>query len=233
VHRSSATNVPDLVPILSRGKHRSSRRGACFMEMASYLAGERWSDHPSCTHPLVASVARLVNDNTSDENRSRLAALIPSVVGLTTADPRADARIALRCATAALPVAPAERQNVMAVSVFASERALALLDGREPGGLQPSSVDALETAPRAAAWAQAFVGRFHASPDEFQRSAAPHIARMAVESIVESAVNDSDERLHALLVGVISECTAVRDGVGRESIDSRTPSTPEAVTATA
>ena len=34
------------------------------MEMASYLAGERWSDHPKCTHPLVASVARMVNDNT-------------------------------------------------------------------------------------------------------------------------------------------------------------------------
>jgi hypothetical protein len=203
------------------------------MEMASYLAGERWSDHPACTHPLVASVARLVNDNTSDENRSRLAELIPSVVGLTTADPRADARIALRCATAALPVSPAERQNVMAVSVFASERALALLDGRQPGGLEPSSVAALQTAPRAAAWAQEFVGRFHASPEEFQRSAAPHIARMAIESIVESAVPDSDDRLKALLVGVIADCTAVRDRIVRDPIESPTPSTPETVTTTA
>jgi hypothetical protein len=199
------------------------------MEMASYLAGERWSDHPTCTHALVASAARLVNDNTSDENRSRLAELIPSVVGLTTHDPRADARIALRCATAALPVAPAERQNVMAVSIYASERALALVEGREPGGLQPSSVAALESAPRAAAWAHDFVGRFQASAEEFQRSAAPHIVRMAVESIVESAVPDSDERLHAMLAGVIAECAAVRgDSV---SIDSA--STPQAVTATA
>ena len=187
------------------------------MEMASYLAGERWTDHPSCTHPLVASVARLVNDNTSDEHRSQLADLIPSVVGLTTTDPRADVRIALRCATAALPIAPAERQNVMAVSVFGSERALALLEGREPGGLQPSSVAALESAPRATAWAREFVGRFHASPDEFQRCAAPHIARMAVESIVESAMPDTDERLHALLVGVIGECAAVRDDAERST----------------
>src|SRR4029079_16584375 len=175
VRRSSAPNIPDLVPNLSRGKHRSSRRGACFMEMASYLAGERWSDHPTCTHALVACAARLVNDNTSDENRSRLAELIPSVVGLTTHDPRADARIALRCATAALPVAPVERQNVMAVAIYASERALALVEGREPCGLQPSSVAALESAPRAAAWAHDFVGRFQASAEEFQRSAAPHI----------------------------------------------------------
>ncbi len=29
------------------------------MELASYLAGERWSDHPACTHPLLAEAARL------------------------------------------------------------------------------------------------------------------------------------------------------------------------------
>src|SRR6266545_4298303 len=44
---------PDLFPILSPGKHRSPRTGACFMELASLLAGERWSDHPACTHPLL------------------------------------------------------------------------------------------------------------------------------------------------------------------------------------
>ena len=31
--------------------------------------GRRWSDHPSCTHPLLAQVARLVNDLISDEGR--------------------------------------------------------------------------------------------------------------------------------------------------------------------
>ena len=31
---------PDVMPILSPGRHRSPRRGACFMEFASYLAGE-------------------------------------------------------------------------------------------------------------------------------------------------------------------------------------------------
>ena len=38
---------PVVLPILSRGKHRSPRKGACFMEFASLLAGERWSDHPA------------------------------------------------------------------------------------------------------------------------------------------------------------------------------------------
>ena len=101
--RSDAA-VPDLIPQLSRGKHRNPRKGACFMELASYLAGERWSDHPACTHPLLATVARLVNDHTSDAGRRNLAELAPSVIGLTSDDPRVDVRIALRAAIAALPV---------------------------------------------------------------------------------------------------------------------------------
>ncbi|HEV2824581.1 MAG TPA: hypothetical protein VG035_05160, partial [Actinomycetota bacterium] len=98
--------------MLSRGKHRSPRKGACFMEFASLLAGERWSDHPSCTHPLVAAVARQVNDLTSDAGRGRLAELIPSVIGLTGDDLHIDVRIALGAARLALPVAAAERQGV-------------------------------------------------------------------------------------------------------------------------
>src|SRR6188474_3722894 len=97
----SSLIAPDGVPVLSRGRHRSARRGACFMEFASFLAGERWSDHPSCTHPLLAGLARLVNDCTSDANRRRLAPLLPSVIGLTSADVRVDVRIALRCARTA------------------------------------------------------------------------------------------------------------------------------------
>jgi hypothetical protein len=100
------------------------RTGACFMELASLLAGERWSDHPACTHPLLAAVARHVNDHTSDAGRQRLAELIPSVIGLTGDDLHIDARIALGSATVALPVVVAERQRVMAVSVLACERVL-------------------------------------------------------------------------------------------------------------
>ena len=73
--------VPDGVPVLSRGRHRTPRRGACFMEFASYLAGERWSDHPACTHPLLAQLARQVNDRIGDAERQRLVSLIPQVVG--------------------------------------------------------------------------------------------------------------------------------------------------------
>jgi hypothetical protein len=178
------------------------------MEMVSYLAGERWSDHPKCTHPLVAAVARMVNDNTTDANRSRLADLIPSVIGLTTSDPNADARIALCCATAALPIASAERQNAIAVSVLSAERALAAAEGRRRDELRESSVAALDAVPHSAAWARRFIGKFDASPSEFRR-AAPHVVRIAVEGIAEACVPDADDRLYALLAAVIAECVGV------------------------
>ena len=130
---------PDLFPILSPGKHRNPRRGCLLHGLASLLAGERWSDHPACTHPLLAALARHVNDHTSDAGRQRLAKLIPSVIGLTGEDLHIDARIALRSATMALPVVAAERQRVMAVSVLTCDRVLAELDGRPAGRLEEQS----------------------------------------------------------------------------------------------
>ena len=64
------------------------------MELASYLAGERWSDDPACTHPLLAALARDVNDCTSHAGRAPLVPLIPSVIGLASEDLHIDARIA-------------------------------------------------------------------------------------------------------------------------------------------
>jgi hypothetical protein len=104
------------------------------MELASYRAGARWSDHPACTNPLLAAVACDVNDYTSDAGRVRLAGLIPSVIGLTCEDLHLDARIALVCARRALPVGAAERQQTMAVSVLACG-AGADRPGRPSGGL--------------------------------------------------------------------------------------------------
>jgi len=215
--RRASGDLPDLVPLLGRGKHRTPRKGACFMEMASYLAGERWSDHPRCTHPLVASMARLVNDHTSDRSRQRLVELVPSVIGLTTEDPRIDVLIARRCATAALPIVSAERQDALAVSVLAAERTLAALDGRPPGGLSAISEEALDSAPLAARWARSFASGIDTSADRFRRIGAPNAVRLAVQGIAEACVPDPDERLYELLVAVIGECTAV---CGREAAEN-------------
>jgi hypothetical protein len=216
------TRTPDLVPVLSRGKHRNPRRGACFMEMASYLAGERWSDHPSCTHPLLAGLARLVNDNTTDVGRQRLAPMIPSVIGLTSDDLHVDARIALRCATTALPVAAAERQNVLAVSVYACDRVLANLDGRPVERLSESSRHALDQVPLAARWAQRFTTGFVTTPKGFRRQAAPSTVRYAVDGIAKACIADPDTLLRELLAGAIADAEAYRP-VDRTATRSRPP----------
>lgn len=197
---------PELVPVLSRGKHRSPRKGACFMELASYLAGERWSDRPACTHPLLAAAARDVNDYTSDAGRARLAELIPSVIGLTGDDLHLDARIALRCARMALPVVSAERQQVMAVSVLTCEHVLAALDGRPAGHLEEQSRQALAQVPHAAQWARGFTRGILVSPKTFRQRSAPAIVHVAVAGIALAAVPEPDEILRDLLIGAIGEC---------------------------
>jgi hypothetical protein len=204
---------PVLLPMLARGKHRNPRKGACFMELASLLAGESWSDRPACTHPLLAALARHVNDYTSDAGRPRLASLIPSVIGLTGDDLRIDARIALRSATMALPVVAAGRQRVMAVSVLACERVLSELDGRPPGTLEERSRLALAKVPHAAQWASRFTDGVRASEKGFRRQAAPTIVLDAVDGIASACIPDPDGMLHDLLVQAIAECEAC---VGRE-----------------
>jgi hypothetical protein len=206
--------LPALLPTLSRGKHRSPRKGACFMEFASLLAGERWSDHPACTHPLLAAVARHVNDYTSDAGRPRLAELIPSVIGLTGEDLHIDAAIALRSARLALPVAAAERQGVLAVAVLSCERVLAELDGRPAEVLTEPSRAALAQVPHAAAWAARFTSTAPASATSakrFRRQAAPIIVRTAAHGIAQACVPDPDRMLRTMLVQAIAACAAWAD----------------------
>ena len=203
--RLGVVMTPDLMPVLSRGKHRTARKGACFMELASFLAGERWSDHPRCTHPLVASVARMVNDSTSDEARQELAGLIPSVIGTCRDDPRWDVRIARRAALTALPIASAERQRVLAVGILGCERALAELEHRPLDDVSTESEDALAQVPDAHRWAVRFSRQQHVPLKRFLGSAAPAVVRIAIIAIANSWIVDRDTALRDVLDRVIAE----------------------------
>jgi len=216
--------VPDLVPRLSRGKHRHPRKGACFMELASYLAGERWSDHPSCTHPLLSAMARLVNDHTTDEGRSDLARLVPSVIGLTSDDVRVDVDIVLRAATTALPVAAADRQRILAVSVLAAERMRSDLDGLPPGTISERSQLALSQVPDAQEWAFGFTRQIRPTAKGFQRHAAPNTVRHAVVGIAHACIPDPDAVLRDLLAATIADVEA---WTHRDAHDGSAFSTPE------
>lgn len=198
--------APDSMPILSRGRHRTPRRGACFMELASYLAGERWSDHPPCTHPLLADLARRVNDLSSDAGRRALAPLIPSVIGRLGGGPEVDARIAWRCATTALPVVSAERQQLLALAVLTSAE---LLDDPR---LEAATAEALAHVPETARRARLAIDRTaaHRSLAAFSRYGAPVAVRTAALGLAEACAPDVDGLLRGLLIVGIAECGGAR-----------------------
>lgn len=200
---------PTLLPLLSRGRHGNPRKGGCFMELASMLAGERWSDRPACTHPLLAAVARYVNDYSSDDGRQRLAVLIPSVIGLTSDDPYIDARIALRCATTALPVVSAERQRAMASAVLTANSLLADLNTGPTTAVEVHSAQAFAIAAAVADGAriiQRLAGEPTPTPDAFRRRNAPSIVSDAIKGIAQACLPDQDAILHDLLLGAIDDC---------------------------
>lgn len=214
--------VPDGVPVLSRGRHRSARKGACFMEMASFLAGERWSDHPACTHPVLATMARCVNDLLDDTQRQRLVTMIPEVVGLNPDDRRVGTALVLTAARAALPICAEERQNVMALAILNAEGVLAEQDGRAPGQLSDASRAALATAPAAERWARVHLARTGFNAMATRPAHAAKIVALAVDGISRACVDDTEDRLVALL----------RDGIDIvATFDSLTPAPVEQPTA--
>ncbi len=81
--------VPDLMPVLGRGKHKHPSRGACFLEYTSLLAGEAFSDEPVCVDRELAAVLRRANDLLSDRDRPRLLPLLGRAIGLAVTPPAA------------------------------------------------------------------------------------------------------------------------------------------------
>lgn len=98
--------APEHLPILSRGAHNDPADGACLMEYVSLLAGERFSDRPTCTHPLLAQVARLVNDTSPDAVRHELAPLAPELIGTADGGPKVAAALVVSCGEVGLDAEP-------------------------------------------------------------------------------------------------------------------------------
>jgi hypothetical protein len=195
-----------MIPVLSRGKHRNPRKGACFMEFASFLAGEPWSDHPGCTHPLLAALAREVNDSIGDAARREIAPLVPQVIGLDSTDPTIDARLAREVALTALPIAAMQRQRVAAVGLLRCEAVLNELEGRPASHLSARVASALDDVPDARDWARDYAGMGFGKLDKFNTRSAPAIVHSAVVGITEAAVDDSERRLVDLLGRAITGC---------------------------
>jgi hypothetical protein len=172
------------------------------MEFASYLAGERWSDHPACTHPLLAALARDVNDLTTDAARGELMPLVTRVIGLNGDDWRITTDVAMLAANAALPIASMERQRALAagiLGILASSGTLELAELAE---------EAFAQTPDSERWARAYLA---ASPlaRPFGAHAAAAIIHMSVVGIALACVPDADARLADLLERAIEATEAL------------------------
>ena len=200
------SHVPELMPNLSAGAHRSPRSGACFMEFASYLAGERWSDHPKCTDPVLAAFARGVNDGVSDARRGELVHLIPTVVGLRGDDAVVGAVVALRAAVAALPVASMDRQHTLALGIRSLRRVLSARGVSVPA-LEAAAEQALSAVPEARAWADQYAASARPS-GRLHPSAMLAVARIAAVGISEACIDDPDTVLITTLERAIADAEA-------------------------
>jgi hypothetical protein len=95
---------PPMLPSLDRGRHRTPGDHACVMELVSVLNGEPWSDHPRCVDPVLAAVARTVNDVVDVPARERLVALAPEMIGTSPSDRERSRAARSGTTAAALPV---------------------------------------------------------------------------------------------------------------------------------
>lgn len=85
---------------LARGRHRRPEQGVCVMELASMLAGERFSDHPRSVCRVLAELLRACNDRLDEDSRQALYRYAADAVG-TAGDADATARRLARLAAAA------------------------------------------------------------------------------------------------------------------------------------
>ncbi|MCS0499097.1 hypothetical protein [Protaetiibacter mangrovi] len=189
--------IPDVMPHLSAGRHRNARRGACFMEFASYLAGERWSDHPACTDRTLAALARGVNDLVADDRRDELVELIPRVVGLRGGD-ELGLIVALRAAIVALPIASMERQRVLAAGAI-SICVLLERRGIPSAALREEAHRVLDQVPDAARWAHTHVTTVSTRFPGLDTISCELVVATAVVGTARACVADPDAHLLRML----------------------------------
>jgi hypothetical protein len=186
------------------------------MEFASYLAGERWSDHPTCTDPVLASLARGVNDHLTDRRRDEIAVEIPRVIGLRGDDSVVGLVVALRAAIAALPVVSMDRQRSLAIGILAL-RAVLAERGVEIPRLTARADQALADVPDAAAWASKYLAAQTSKARDLNRTAAEAITRISTTGIAAACIDDPDALLIATLGDAIGD---VEELLGARSLDA-------------
>ena len=169
------------------GRVRTSE--PCVLERVSKLAREPWTDRPSCVHPVLGSIARVVHDHSSRAGRRALLPLAPSFIGTAQPGLEISARLVALCVSTALAGPEGLSSDERARLTRSHETALYLLadrpDGQQPGGI--------------ARWWLPVFDRVRLSEPFYRTFVATEHAAEAVAVTARASRGDGDLRLKRLL----------------------------------
>jgi hypothetical protein len=197
--------IPDSMPVLSRGKHRRPRNGACLMEYVSVLAGGPFTDSPACTDPTLATIARSVNDYSGDAMRQHLAVLASDLTVAAPLSVCAQQQLARRCLLTALPYSSGSRRRVLVVALLGLERASSgSTKGFSPYDLSMDAEFALLGCDTAVREAIEHLKELPVALAQHHKRGIAAAIELAVQTIAEEA-SEADEVLYRLLVSCLDD----------------------------
>ncbi len=166
---------------------RVARPEPCVLELVSKLAREPWTDRPSCVHPVLGSVARMVHDHSSSAGRRALLKLAPSFLNTARAGFDTSARLVALCVSTALTCSGEIPKDEHVRLSRAHQTALYFLDSQPEWPKGP------------AGWWLPVLDRVGLSESFYRTFVATEHAAEAVAVTARTSGGDSDIRLRQLL----------------------------------
>jgi hypothetical protein len=220
-------------PLYAVASRRPAPPERCLMEVASWLAGEAWTDHPECVHQTLGAVARGVYDHSSRAARTELMPLAPSLVGTARSGLELPARLVGTCVSTALSSPLPERIGAdQARRLHAARRTALYLMSRAGGadgavsgeGDEDGEDGGLRTTTRM--WVRV-LDPLRLTEPVYRRLVSPEAAAEAVAVTACASGEERDQRLSRLLRWCIGLARRTGDdGPGNGATGSR-PSSGE------
>jgi hypothetical protein len=139
---------------LLAGSHSNPQNGSCVMEVVSYIAGEKYSDHPECACPLITTFAIAVNDRMDDAARQRLLPFVLRIAGSKSTNKIEQQRMYMLADYAVRVFAPMALESANLLAEAKTLKALPKIVDKETA-LQGKNAAAYAAAANAAAYAAA------------------------------------------------------------------------------
>ena len=174
---------------------------ACLLQLVSKLAGERWTDHPTCVHPALGSIARVAHDCSTEAGQAALRTLAPQFIGTARPGIETSARLVALCVSTALAspyqrcITTEEKKRL----VKARETAMRLLR-TAPGTTEETHAASSEPRLRGAArWWFPLLEPLGLSEPFYRRYVAGEHAAEAVAVTARASGEEADRRIRQLL----------------------------------